>query len=629
MNIINTLLGTPFGYVLYFAFLLTGSFGMAIVLFSITAKILLFPVMRIAHLNSIRLLRLQPELYVIKKRYAHDKEVLNEEQYNLFKKEKYNPLVGIFPLLVQLLLLMGMLQVMYDPLHHMRLPEGSDLHFLGINLGVVPSLRNPSIELIMPILSGFAAFAFSLVQNFISPGALSQGKKTNIGLIVFTVVLSVYFAAVTPAGVGLYWTVGNLFAIVTVTALYFMYNPNKLAAEALTFKKPKQKTPEEIKEEKKYVNALKLKEKSDVAKFLAADKKLVFYALTGGQYKYYKTIIDYVVENSDIVVHYLTNDPEDALFKMNNPQIIPYYVSQRKTLFLMLKLDADMVLTTVSDLQNFHIKRSVVRDDIEYVYVFHAPISSIVQYKETAFDHFDTILCVGPHHSAEMRQREELAKIKKRRLVKAGYGLYDQLLENYNSLHKTENKKTKILIAPSWQSENIFESCIDDILGQLIDRSYEIIVRPHPQFMVLFPERMEALVERYSANNEIIFELNFAGNDSIYTSDLIITDWSGIAYEFAYCTSKPCIFINTPPKITNTNYKQYGIEPMEHTIRNDIGISVEPADIREKLQPVIEKLLNDKGSFSEQIKETLSKYIYHPGRSGEAGGKYIIGKLKR
>jgi len=298
----------------------------------------------------------------------------------------------------------------------------------------------------------------------------------------------------------------------------------------------------------------------------------------------------------------------------------------------MLKLDTDMVVTTVPDLQSYHMKRSILRDDIEYIYVFHAPVSTIMQYKESAFDYFDTVLCVGPHHVAELRRREELAKLPARKLVKAGYGLYDQLLENYGALRNDDKEKPRVLIAPSWQNENILETCINDLLDVLLGNGYEVIVRPHPQFGNLFPERLEALVQQYAAfsvTGELVFELDFSSNNSIYTSDILVTDWSGIAYEFSYCTSRPCIFINTPQKIMNANYLNYGIEPMEISIRNKVGISINPERIIEELRDSIESLLHNDHTHGQQVKETLLQYLYYPNRSGEAGGRYIIESIER
>jgi len=598
VDFINTILGTPLGFVIYFAYQILGSYGLAIVAFAIIVKIPLFPVMMLAHRNSIRLLQLQPALYLIKQRFAGDKEGINEAQYELFAKEKYSPLLGIVPLVVQLFLVMGILQVMYHPLQHMlRLPADTidqlvdgvggfapqlqvlesiygELRFLGLNLTATPSIRYPSIELIVPLVSGLAAFIFCMVQNAISPGALSQSKRTNTGLTIFTVCLSLYFAFALPVGVGLYWTVGNLAAIAVVLLLNFMYPPKKLAKDALVHIRATSKTKQEILEDKRIKRALRERESADVLRFKTAKKQVVFYAISSGQYKFYKTIIDYLLKHSDIAVHYLTNDPNDAVFDIQHVQLFPYYAGQQKTISLMLKLQTDIMVTTVPDLQNFHMKRSIVRDDIEYIHTFHGPTSTHLVYREKAFDHFSTLFCVGPHQVTEIRRRESIANLPKKKLVKIGYGLYDQLVDSYKNQRGRRNEKPRLLIAPSWQADNILDVCINDILESLSGNKYDVVVRPHPQYIRLFPGRINTLKEQF-ANDSITFELDFLGNESIFASDILITDWSNIGYEFAYCTLKPCIFINTPMKVMNPNYTKYALEPLDITLRDKVGVSVD------------------------------------------------------
>lgn len=682
MELLNTILGVPLGYVIYLAYGLTGSYGLAIFVFAIIVKIVLFPVMIVAHKNSIRLLQLQPALDALKHRFVGDKDGLNEAQHQLFTKERYNPLLGILPLVVQLFLIMGMLQVMYRPLQHIlrvdtytidvlvqtlyelgieggfapqlvimevfplyhaafydaltAVADGgyifeairsTDMYFLGLNLGVTPSLLNPSWNLIIILLSGIAAFVFCDVQNLISPGALSQSRRTNMGLTIFTVCLSVYFAWALPVGVGLYWTVGNFAAIGVVLCLNMLFPPKKLAADALTYINSIRKSPEELQEEKHLQKQLAGLEKADIAKFKAAKKQLVFFALTSGQYRYYKNIIEYILEHSDITIHYLTNDPNDSLFHENNPQLIVYYASQKKSIGLALKLDTDLFVTTVPDLQTFHFKRSIVRDDIEYIYIPHTMASLHVTLKEAACDHFETVLCVGPHQTAEMRRREEIANLPAKTLVRAGYGLYDQLAESYKLLPQVKNSRPKILIAPSWQVDNLIDLCIEPMLESLAGQGYDITLRPHPQYIRLFPERMKALQTHYAEYTDITFGLDFADNSSVFLADVLITDWSNIAFEFAYCTLKPCIFINTPMKVMNPNYEKFGLEIVDIALRDKVGVSVEPKNAGH-LNDSVKKLLSNQSAYKEQILQAKEQYLYHPGRNGEAGGKYIIKQLE-
>ena len=668
---------------MYFAYNVTNSYGLAILIFTVFVSILLYPVNVLAHKNSIRLLQIQPSLEGIKKLHGGDRNRLNEEQYNLFKSERYSPFIGLIPLLAQLFLIIGMLQVIYHPLQHiMRLgPEligelvqvtrsitgvqgglgeqlralealqnpanaslfrsvfdGTippsimefDFNFLGLNLGVTPSFGAPISVLAIPALSGITALIFCIAQSGISPGALSQSKKTNVGLTVFTVAFSIYFAFVTPLGVGMYWILRNSFGTVVIFILDKLYNPKKLAPEAIAYLEATKKTPKEIAEERKNKKILATREKLDIVRFKQAKKDLVFYALSGGQYKYYKTIVEYILQHSEITIHYLTNEPEDAVFEMEQIRFIPYYVSQRKTTMLLLKLDAKMLVTTVPDLQVYHMKRSILRDDIEYVYVQHGLGSTHFAAREEAHDHFDTIFCVGEHQAVELRRHEELKGLPEKNLVRSGYGLYDQLVESYRSLEISPTEKPKILIAPSWQQDNILDCCIEPLLKGLLGKGYQIIIRPHPQYVRMFSDRLERIKKKYSnevESDELVLDVDFLSNEAILLADIVITDWSNIAFEFSYCTLKPSIFINTPAKILNPSFEEYGIVALEILLRDKIGQSMEPQDV-DKVDELVTHMLKEKELYTQQIKDVVKEYLYYPGRSGEAGGKYIIRRIK-
>ena len=687
MKIIDMVFGTPFGAVIYFLYQITNSYGLAILLFALFVRIVIFPITMLAQKNSIKLLKLQPKLNQMKRWYGGDKERLSEEQYNLFKQEGYRPLWGVVPLLIQLILLMGVLQVMYNPLQYivrldqgvidvlaqtfrglysttggaqeqlqimeavhqhlpafqsamMHVPYGeailqsilnTDLWFLGVNLGAVPSFLNPSLELLIPFLVLIAMLLMCVVQCIISPGAISQGRKTNLWFVITTVGILFYFTAVTPTGVGLYWIGYGLLGVVSLLLLNVLYNPKKLAGEAIVAIRADRKTPAQIKEEKAKNKELSAWEKKDAARFVSAKKQLVFYAISGGQYKYYKNYIEYILENSDISIHYLTNDPKDALFNQKNERLIPYYAGQRKMISLLLKLDCDIMVTTVQDLQSYHMKRSIVRDDIEYIYVFHGLGSTHLMARETAYDNFSTVFCVGPHQVKEIRRREELASLPRKNLVKTGYGLYDQLVLSVKELldgkQEGVEKKPRILIAPSWQEDNILDTCIDKMLDALLGKGVQIYIRPHPQYTRMFPERLEELKERYGhREEEIVFDLDFSSSDSIFLSELLITDWSGIAFEFAYCTLKPCVFINTPMKVMNPNYEQFGLPVLDIVLRDKVGVSID-LDNLDEIGDSVARMLEEKDAYKKQIQQVVEEYIFYPGRSGEAGGKYIIYKL--
>lgn len=686
MNIIDTVLGTPLGYLMYICYILVNDYGLAIILFTLLSKIILFPISLSVQKNSIKLVKLKPELDEIKLRYDGDKEKIADEQLKVYEREKYSPALGCLPMLLQIPLVLGLISVIYNPITHLLhidkasiaalalktgeilgIPElgaaaqiriieavnnpvykahfadlsgiGADviskiqgfrIDFLGLHLSATPSFSDFSLLLLVPVFAGLSALALCIFQNKANVLQREQSKASQWGMTAFMVAFSLYFAFIVPAGVGLYWIFSNIFAIVQLILLNKIYDPNKYIDYSKRPAKPVL-SKEEIAAQKAKKKADREREKADYKRFYSyqeGEKQLVFYSEKSGFYKYYENIIDYILKNSDIVIHYVTSDPDDAIFQRNDPRIIPYYISDRALMSFMMKMDADMVVMTMPDLQQFHIKRSLVRKDIEYVYVFHYPLSTHMVLRKGALDYYDTIFCIGEFQFEEIRQTEKLYGLPEKRLIACGYGQLEKLYDSYCKMQKAENKQKKILIAPSWQPDNILDSCIDKLLSALLGKGFHIVVRPHPEYVKRFGARMNAIVQRYSdyEGGDLEFELDFSSNDSILSSDVVITDWSGTAYEFSFVTKKPSVFINTPPKINNPEYDKISVKPLEITLRDKIGIQVEPEHL-ENVAEEINKLLNSADEYRENITAIVDKYIANFGRSGEIGGRYIIDRL--
>ena len=107
---------------------------------------------------------------------------------------------------------------------------------------------------------------------------------------------------------------------------------------------------------------------------------------------------------------------------------------------------------------------------------------------------------------------------------------------------------------------------------------------------------------------------------------MVITDWSGTAYEFAFVTEKPCVFIDTPPKINNPDYEKITVPPLEFTLRDQVGIRLQPEQLQ-KAADQIKALLSDM-SYGGRIREIRDRIIANFGHSGEVGGQYLIDAVK-
>ncbi len=689
MDIINTILGKPLGWVMYFCYELVRNYGATIILFTLISKIILLPISLLVQKNSIKMVKLQPEIDEIKKLYAGDKERIGEEQFKLFEREGYNPGIGCLPTVIQIPIVLGLIQVIYHPLQHLfhvakdtaasliemagtllgteltgnsaelkvieAIQNGGitdaiwdggllaaetidrikamQLDFFGIRLSEIPSLKEPGIILLIPLISGLSAMALCLYQDRANVLQREQGKLQQLGMTIFLVLFSLYFTFLVPAGIGLYWICSNLMAIIQLMILNRIYSPEKYIDYAArnAQKAREQNNSEESRERREAERQLQLREHEDMNRFYNTPNKLVmFYSEKSGFYNYFAEIIEYLLKRTKIVIHYVTGDPNDVVFQMDQPNLVPYYVSDRNLGTFFAQLDVPVVVMTMPDLQTYHIKRSVVRKDIEYIYVFHALMSTTMAYRKAAFDHFDTIFCVGPYQVREIRECEKKYDLKPKNLVEHGYGQLDRLLREHEHLPESEHEHPMVLIAPSHQPGNIMESCIEEIIDRLYEAGYKVVVRPHPQFVKRNPEFMPDLERRYAekTGERLMFETNFSSHASIYSADLLITDWSGTAFEYSYVTKRPTLFINTPMKVINPEYDQYENKPMEITFREVCGISIDPTETS-----IIEKhaayVLGRSDDYREIIGTFMKENVYNIGRSGQNGAKYIVSKLLR
>ena len=161
------------------------------------------------------------------------------------------------------------------------------------------------------------------------------------------------------------------------------------------------------------------------------NKHLVIYSEKSGFYKYFEALIDSLLKKSNITIHYITNDPYDKIFDIakDNPKIKPYYIGLKKMIPLMMKLEADIVVMTTPDLDKYYIKRSIMKKDVEYIYVPHDMMSVHMGFREGALDAFDTIFCTGQHVENEVRATEKVYGLPEKACVHFGYPFADKLIE--------------------------------------------------------------------------------------------------------------------------------------------------------------------------------------------------------
>lgn len=170
------------------------------------------------------------------------------------------------------------------------------------------------------------------------------------------------------------------------------------------------------------------------------------------------------------------------------------------------------------------------------------------------------------------------------------------------------------------------DSCLEEILDGLAGKGYQVIVRPHPQHVRHRAEQMEALKKKYENQPDIEIQTDFSSSQTVFEADLMITDWSGIAYEYTYTTQKPVLFINTPMKVMNPEYEQIDTVPLNILLRDEIGCSLDLENLNE-LAERVDMLLQESDAYYEKIGAFVEEYVYNLGTSSKVGADYILEQL--
>lgn len=108
----------PFGKILWLCYLVVKNYGWALLLFTVVIKLLMLPSSMKQQISTAKMARLNPKLEQIKKRYANNKDKLNEATMELYNRENINPMGSCLPMILTFVLLFAVIEVVYAPLSY-------------------------------------------------------------------------------------------------------------------------------------------------------------------------------------------------------------------------------------------------------------------------------------------------------------------------------------------------------------------------------------------------------------------------------------------------------------------------------------------------------------------------------
>ena len=221
-----------------------GNYGISLIILTLVVKLALYPLYAKQLKSSAGMQEMSSRVQDIQRRYANDREKMNEEMQKLYAEAGFNPMSGCLPMLIQFPIIMGLFALLRNPMKYM--PSDPSLMFANHESFLwIKDLAQPDLW-ILPIAAGLATFfAFSMnnAMNMQQPGANPGQQKAMNAIMKYFFPLSILWLARSyPAGLAIYWAGGQFMQI------FFNLRINKIK-EQMNAEKEKKKLVERAEKE--------------------------------------------------------------------------------------------------------------------------------------------------------------------------------------------------------------------------------------------------------------------------------------------------------------------------------------------------------------------------------------------
>ena len=357
------------------------------------------------------------------------------------------------------------------------------------------------------------------------------------------------------------------------------------------------------------------------------ERPLVVYSEDSFSWIQYEALLAETMGRYGWPVVYITSDPEDPRLVSHPPQMSVFYLDRMLPGYLP-KLDSQILLMTMPELESLHIKRP---RQSRCLYVFHSLNSIHMVYRPRSFDHYDIFFCTGEHHYQELAAHFSRLDREPPELFRVGYPKLDRIYHRHRSYTKKYPDLKTVLVAPSWGDRNLLEGYGHELTEKLLSAGYRVVVRPHPCFFLpVYPGGrvvVEDLARDFGGHPRFILERSIDTEDAFHEADLMLSDWSGAAYEYAFGTERPVLFFDVPRKELNPAWKDLGLVPFEDRMRTQAGYLCALSEIT-AVGERVDAALRSGGAFRDRLRTLREQCVYNFGRSAEVGAEILNGLLR-
>ena len=372
---------------------------------------------------------------------------------------------------------------------------------------------------------------------------------------------------------------------------------------------------------------LKLKFLLSGGKAVTADEDKIPYVIFSDSKRYwnvFKPVCD-EFEKRKIDVQYWTMSEDDPALSEKYNHVKTLFIGEGNKAFSKLNImNAGVVLATTPGLDVLQWKRSP--NVGKYVHILHQP-GDTTFYRMFGLDHYDAVLISGEYEERQLREIEKLRDIPRRDTCLTGITYLDTMKARYEALKKDTKDSGKssgtktVLLAPTWGETAILSRFGERIISALVNTGYNIIIRPHPQSFESEKDLMNSLMSKFPESDKMHWNRDNDNFDVLSRSDIMITDFSGVMFDYALIFDRPFIYADI--EFDKSPYDAAWLEEDMWTLKilPHIGIPLKEEDF-DNIREVIDRTVNDESL--EKGRERARKETWaNPGEAASRTVDYL------
>ena len=321
---------------------------------------------------------------------------------------------------------------------------------------------------------------------------------------------------------------------------------------------------------------------------------------------------------------YLVPDEKDPVFSESYSSVTPRAIGEgNKAYGYMRFISADFMLMTTPGLEVYQLKRS---KKIKHYSFLHHSVTDACTYRLFSLDHFDSVLINADYQKYYLRKLEEIRCQNPKDLVIVGSSYLDVYASMINSLEKETVHPFTVLLSPSWGPSGLLALYGDKLIGELSKTGWRIIVRPHPQSRISEKDMLDKLESKYPGSDTIIWDYDRNNIYSLSKSDIMISDFSGIVFDYILLFNRPVIYNSQKFDMRMYDAIQIDEEVWGFKTLRKVGVEIKE-EMFSSIKNVITDVANDKSRLA-MLTEVKNEAWMYPGEAGKRIADYMTEKVR-